>query len=188
MYKYFIKIGITESIAEWESERLSNEVIKPPDNTLSPEVKFTGKRMYEKFSGSCFKQDKVTFNHKKTVNVYIIYDLKSSLNIFAFTLQNCLFGAVKPTANSDIDKYQYSGYGIGFDSRGTFTHRSGGTGVNVIVFGVDMGSSAHATNRSKSILILGRSLGRPEDTTLYTEKMYSVDFTATKKILFGFTL
>ena len=87
-----------------------------------------------------------------------MYDLKSSLNNFAFTLQNCLFGAVKLTKNSNIYKYGYARYGIGFDSRGTFTHRSGGTGVNVIVFGVDVSSSVHATNRAKSILILGKSL------------------------------
>ena len=36
------------------------------------------------------------------------------------TFENCLFGAVKLTKNADIDKYKYSGYGIGFDSRGTF--------------------------------------------------------------------
>ena len=46
------------------------------------------------------------------------------------TLQNCLFGAVKLTKNTDVDKHQYSGYGIGFDSRGRFTHPSGGDGKN----------------------------------------------------------
>ena len=33
------------------------------------------------------------------------------------TLKNCLFGAVTLTKNADIDKYRYSGYGIGFDRR-----------------------------------------------------------------------
>ena len=87
-----------------------------------------------------------------------------------------MFGAVKLTRNSDIDKYQYSGYGTGFDSRGTFTYPSGGTGVNVIVFGVDMSSNVHSTNRAKSILIFNRSLTQGlEDISLYTEKMYSVN-------------
>ena len=36
------------------------------------------------------------------------------------TIENCLFGAVKLTKNADIDKYKYSGYGIGFDGRGIF--------------------------------------------------------------------
>ena len=65
MYKYFKKIGSIESIAEMESKGLSYGVIKPHDNTLAPEVKFTGKRMYVKFIGSCLKQDKVTINYKK---------------------------------------------------------------------------------------------------------------------------
>ena len=65
--------------------------------SLAPPVKFTGERMYVKFSRSCLKEDKTTFNHKKTVNIYIAYDLKSYLNNFDPTLQNCLFGAVKLT-------------------------------------------------------------------------------------------
>ena len=53
------------------------------------------------------------------------------------------------TKNSDIDKYKYSGYGIGFDARGTFSHPSGNFGQNVIIFGADMTSSTHANNRTK---------------------------------------
>ena len=36
-----------------------------------------------------------------------------------FMLVNCLFVAISLTKNADIDKYKYSGYGIGFD-RGIF--------------------------------------------------------------------
>ena len=36
------------------------------------------------------------------------------------TLENPLFGAVKITKNVDTSKYQYSGYGIFFDSGGIF--------------------------------------------------------------------
>ena len=36
--------------------------------------------MYVNFNGSCLKQDKLTFNHGKIVNIYIVYDLKSTLN------------------------------------------------------------------------------------------------------------
>ena len=53
------------------------------------------------------------------VNLYISYLLNEwskDLNT-DFTLGNCLFGAVKITKNTDPDKYKYSGYGIGFDSR-----------------------------------------------------------------------
>ena len=74
--------------------------------------------------------------------------------------------------------YGYAGYGTGFDSRGTFTHPSGEIGVNVTVFGVDMSSSVHATNRAKSILILGRSLTQDHlhfitlRITLYRKKAF----------------
>ena len=76
MYKYFKKIVNTESISSWESKELSNEIIKPPDNTLALTVKYSGKRIYVKFNGSCLKQEKITFNHGKTVNIYTLYDLK----------------------------------------------------------------------------------------------------------------
>ena len=64
--------------------------------------------MYIKFNGSCLEQDKITFNHGKTVNIYIFYNLESNLNNFDFTVEDCLFGVVKLTKNSDIDKYSYS--------------------------------------------------------------------------------
>ena len=69
-------------------------------------------------------------------------------------MKNALFGAVKLTKNTDIDKYKYSGYGIGFDGHGFYSHPSGGTGRNVIIFGVDMNSSSHIDNKGKDILIL----------------------------------
>ena len=53
--------------------------------------------MYVKFSGSCLKQDKTIFNHKRTVNIYIVYGLEFNLNNFDRTLENCLFGVVKLT-------------------------------------------------------------------------------------------
>ena len=46
----------------------------------------------------------------------------------------CLFGSVNVIQDNDIDKYKYSGYGIGFDSKGFFSHPSGGFGQNVIIF------------------------------------------------------
>ena len=79
MYKYFEKIGKTDNILEWKSIGLSNEDIKPP-TTSNNSLKYTGKIMYVKFNGSCLKQDKITFNHGRIVNIYIVYDLKSTLN------------------------------------------------------------------------------------------------------------
>ena len=68
------------------------------------------------------KQDRVTFNHGKVVNFYIVYEINKSINISVYpTLENCLFGAVDLTKNADIDKYKYSGYGIEFDRHGSFS-------------------------------------------------------------------
>ena len=59
--------------------------------------------------------------------------------------------------NIDNNKYKYSEYGIGFDRKGFFfSHHSGGTGKNVITFGVDMSSSTKTDNRKKDIIILGK--------------------------------
>ena len=59
----------------------------------------------------------------KIVNVYIFYDLdawpKNPTNNFKF--KNCLFGATNIVKNSDKEKYVYSGYGITFDSGGSWS-------------------------------------------------------------------
>ena len=60
-------------------------------------------------------------------------------------------GAVNLTKNTDIDKYQYSSYGIGFDRRSNFSFPNGGFGQNVINFGVDMSSFAHVDNKKKDV-------------------------------------
>ena len=67
------------------------------------------------------KQDSVTFNYKKEVNIYIVYEISKRINISDYrTLENCLFRAVSLTKNVDIDRYGYSGYGIGFDRHEVF--------------------------------------------------------------------
>ena len=60
------------------------------------------------------------------------------------------------TKNADIDKYKYSGYGIGFDRHGSFSSPGIGLGRNVITFGVDMSPSTKNDNRKKDVLILGK--------------------------------
>ena len=85
------------------------------------------------------------------------------------------------TKNADIDKYGYSGYGIGFDRRSSFSFPSGGFGQNVLIFGVDMSFSAHIDNKKKDILILGKGPTQRLEHTLTAEKMYSINFTVIKK-------
>ena len=94
-----------------------------------------------------------------------------------------LFCAVTLTKNADIEKYEYSGYGIGFDRRGSFSFLKGGFGQNVIIFGVDMSSSIHIDNKKKDILVLGRGTIQGLESTITAEKMYSINFTVTKKKL-----
>ena len=76
-----------------------------------------------KFEGDCLRQDKVTYSHGPIINTYIVYQLYRSVTISSATLENCLFGAAAFTKNDDTDKYKYSGYGIQFDSKGTFSHQ-----------------------------------------------------------------
>ena len=66
-----------------------------------------------------------------------------------FTLKDHLFGAVKLTKNPDPDKYSYSGYGIGFDSRSLFSVPNFDCGKNVVIFGVDNSSSVHMYEKKK---------------------------------------
>ena len=91
-------------------------------------------------------------------------------------------GAVKLTKNDDTDKYKYSGYGIGFDSRGTFSHPSARVGENVIIFGVYMSNSVHTNNKKGNILVLGERFTQGIDNIrVYAEKIYSINFTEINK-------
>ena len=124
------------------------------DTNFSPEYKSRYEEV--RFKGICLKQKSVSFLHKKVVNLYISYTLdKLAIDLDTdFTLGNCLFGAVKLTENADPDKYEYSGYGKGFDSRSQFSWTDGSNGKNVIVFGVDNSYSVHIDNRNRNILVL----------------------------------
>ena len=92
-----------------------------------------------------------------------------------FKLGNSLFGTVKLTKNADPDKCRYSGYGIGFATRGSFSFSdSSGSGSNGIIFGADMNSSAHVDNKKKNILILDKGPTQGlDDNTLTAEKEYT---------------
>ena len=114
---------------------MSAESIKPPatsDNSLTPKLNYYGNKVRVKFTGSYLKQPIISFTLEKVVNMYIVYELGTSTsNDNDPTLKNCLFGAVTLTKNADIDKYGYSGYGIGFERRSSFLFPSRGFGQNV---------------------------------------------------------
>ena len=81
LYRYFKTVTNTNYISSWKSRGLSAESIKPPttcDNILTPELSYVDYRIRVKFTGSCLKQPKITYTHKKVVNVYIVYELGAS--------------------------------------------------------------------------------------------------------------
>ena len=146
-----------------------------------PDIKNDG-RMYVYLSGNHFQQNKVIIpNNNNAINIYCVYKLDpiASSRDTSFTIQNALFGAMQITKNAtDNSKNNYKGYGICFDERSQFGHaitedgRAYTTnGRNVLIFGVDMSFSAHATNRANHIYLMGDGLTQGiNDTTLYVEK------------------
>ena len=58
-------------------------------------ISYNDTKIKVQFTGSCLKQQKFTFTHKKVVNIYIVYELgASSSHSSDPTIKNCLFGAV----------------------------------------------------------------------------------------------
>ena len=90
---------------------------------------YYGIKIRLEFNENILKQDKITYNHRKIINIYIVYEISKSINISHYlTLGICLFGSVKSTKNLGVGKYKYSGYGIGFDSHGSFSVPGNGLG------------------------------------------------------------
>ena len=112
----------SSQITKQKSKGLSNkslEVVSTSNNTLNQLINYYGDKVRLKFTGSILQQKIVTYNHKKVVNLYVVYEITNSHGTDNYpTLTNALFGAVKLTKNADIDKYKYSRYGIGFDGHG----------------------------------------------------------------------
>ena len=156
--KYFKVIANTKYISSSKSKGLSDETINPratSDNSLSPLIDYLDNEIRLKFRGNCLKKPKLSYTHGTIINIHTVYevDASGSLNDNP-RLKNCLFGAVTLTKNADINKYRYSGYGIGFERKSGFSFPGGRFGQNAIIFGVDMSSSAHVDNKKKDILIL----------------------------------
>ena len=90
-----------------------------------------------RFEGSCLKQEDTTpFAPSNVASLLIAYELDSwPSNLRTdFTLGGCIFGCVRLSKNADPDKYSYSGYGIGFDTRGYHSLPGGSVGKNFIFF------------------------------------------------------
>ena len=74
------------------------------------------------------------------------------------------------TKNTDIDNYGYSGCGIGFDRRSSFSFPGSGCGQNLLIFGADISSSTHIDDKKKDILVLGKVPTQGLEHTLFVEK------------------
>ena len=174
VHKYIKIFANTKYITLWKSKGWSDGSIKPfptSDKSLTPLIDYYSYQMRVKFNRSILRQSKVSYTHGKIVNIFIVYDLLgSSSHSDDPTLKKCLFGAVTLTKNAGIDKYGYSGYGIGFDRRGSFSFPGGGFGRNVLMFRVDMSFSAHIHNKKKDILVLGIGPTQGLEHTLTAEK------------------
>ena len=92
---------------------------------------------------------------------------------------------MKITKNTDSSKNNYIGYGLCFDEGGEFGHtvKQGNfncttNAKNVIIFGADMSSSVHATNRANNIYVMGKDFIQGiNDTSIYAEKLFHNNFT-----------
>ena len=140
-----------DEVTKWKSNGLSNQYLgiigTLGDVVLSKLVK----PMHVIFKG---KSTLVQYDNDITaggpiVNIYIVYKTSPKTINSNFVFKNGLFGTIKitNTTNSDTHKWQYPGYGIGFDSKGKFTHPDGGDGQNVI-FWADLSNSRHANNKT----------------------------------------
>ena len=43
---------------------------------VNPSLHYVGTKARVKFNGNCLKQEKITFNHEKIVNIHIVYETK----------------------------------------------------------------------------------------------------------------
>ena len=158
-------------ISTWKSTGIFNSSGDSNMNAVGdsggdlPDIKNDG-RLYVYLSGNHFQQSKVIISDDDNViNIYCVYEIQpiSSSRDTPFTIQNALFGAMQITKNAaDNSKNNYKGYGICFDERSQFGHTITEDGRaqttnrrKVLIFGVDMSFSVHATNRANSILCYG---------------------------------
>ena len=184
----------SKNISKWKSTGIYNHSSKSFMNAVAntktnlPNFKNDG-RMHVHLNGNNFQQVIAGIpNNNNVINIYCVYKLDpiASTRDTSYTIQDALFGVMQITKNAtDYDKNNYKGYGICFDERSQFghtisdnsvTHTSNGR--NVLIFGVDMSFSVHATYKANHIYLMGDGLTQGiNDTTIYAEKKYFRNFT-----------
>ena len=183
----------SKKISKWKSTGIfiysDNSSMKGIEDTKTKltELKNDG-RIHVYLQGNHFQKNNVIIpNNNNVINIHVVYKLDpiSSTRNTDYTIQNTLFDAMKIIKNTDFSKNNYTGHGLCFDEGGEFGHavRQGNfdrtTNVkNVIIFGVDMSSSIHGTNRANNIYVMGKDFIQGiNDTTIYAEKLFHNNFT-----------
>ena len=117
---------MSEENIENITKSASNFVLTFLENHLLPDMNFKGR---------CLIKNNISIP-KNVMNLYISYILGPQLRNLNknFPLGNCLFGSVELTKNADLDKYKYTGYGIGFDFRSEFLFTDGSFGKKMSLF------------------------------------------------------
>ena len=144
MYRYFKRIagvGNGKYIYYWQSKGLSDErinYIRTLNYSITQSSDYYGTKSRVEFNG--LKQDNLTFNHKRVVNIYIVYEISKSIIIVIIPHLKIVYLDIVylDTKNADIERYGYSGYWIGFDRHINFSFPGTGLCRNVIIFEVDM--------------------------------------------------
>ena len=139
MYRYFEKtsgVGNGSYIYYRKSKGLSDEKnnsVKASNHSITPNLSYYETKTRAELNESYLKHDKITFNHGKIVNIYIVYEISKNINFRDYpTLENVLFRAVSLTKNANINNYKYYGYGIGFNRHRSFSFPGTGLGRNEI--------------------------------------------------------
>ena len=182
---------ISGKINLWKSTGLHNysrdsdmDAVSVATTSLPPLI--DNRRMSVRLEGAYFKQMGLLRPiNDNIVNIYIVYliDPISNSRNTDYAVQNAVFGGVKITKNAtDTSKHTYEGYGICFDEGGMFSMGNTNDGRNVLLFGVHESSLVHKNNKANNIFIMGDGFVQGiNDTKLYTEKLYSQNFTAVNK-------
>ena len=124
----YLKIAYVNDInyiLSWKSRGFNDikiESIKTNNYLLNPHMDhYDMSKIRIRFNGNFLNRFPPTILHGDIVNIYIVYEITSDYSSINYpTLENCLFRSVILTQNADIDKYGYSGYGIGFDRKHLF--------------------------------------------------------------------
>ena len=171
------KCKVSDYIHSCKSNGVDNSKVKPLYTAFLNSIKLSEYRI-----GIIFDKDPLAAEQKnyltKIVNGYVVYDFdawpRNTTNNFKF--KNCLFEATNIVRNSEKEKYVNSGYGIIFDSAGSWRFDNDFAG-NVIIFVTD-NSSSHSDNRINNFSILEEGLTYGTSGSFGSaEKKFNINFT-----------